>query len=129
MWSSLNETSDSVRLLKQVMTLDTFSAGNYSRQNAKKQSSGSENFNDRVSVTEGTTPQSRSRLVESNSAGNVHRSTVKEYVPHNSEHPPNSSAHRPEPSEGADLAGLKKHQQDMLTDRQKKRTKRKSGGG
>ncbi len=79
-------------------------------------------YGSRVSVTEGTTPQSRSRLVESPSAGNVHRNSVKEYKPHNTNHEPYSSAHRQRhPDEPSDLLQLKKHQQNMLSDRQKRK--------
>ncbi len=80
-------------------------------------------YGSRVSVTEGTTPQSRSRLVESPSAGNVHRNSVKEYKPHDTNHEPYSSAHRQRhrPDEPSDLLQLKKHQQNMLSDRQKRK--------
>ena len=79
-----------------------------------------------VSVTEGTRPQSRSRLVESSTIRNVQRNSVKEYKPFSIEHKPYSSAFRPvvddqPPTFSVDLGGLRKNLEAMITDRQKKR--------
>ena len=113
------------------MTAQSFSAGNYTRQN-EPQDREEGSFNTRVSVTEGTQPQSNSRLVQAKpggldnpTSGNVHRNTVKEYkqVDLNQRH---TSIHRPDPSpsEPLNLADLKAHQERMITDKQKAKNKR-----
>ena len=88
-------------------------------------------FGSRVSVTEGTNPPSRSRPVQNPEAGNVHRSSVQEYVPHDTNHEPYTTAHRPPvepqtPTSPVDLGGLRKNQESMISDRQKKKNKRKT---
>ena len=109
------------------MSAERFSAGRYTRQNEKKPSN-SGSFNDRVTVVEGTRKPSRVRDLSVNpQAGNVHRSTVKEYVPHDLDHSPYTSAFRPEPSGGTDLGSLKKHQEQLLTKRQRSKNRSSKG--
>ena len=108
------------------MTAQKFEAGRYTRANEPKQKE-SEGFCDRVTTTEGQTPQSRSRLVSSpgldnKPTGNIHRDTVQEFVPHDVDHAPWSTAHR-----NADLGQLKSHQQQMLSKRQKTKNRRSKG--
>ena len=111
------------------MTAEHFRAGNYTRQN-KTDDEEKGNFCSpgRVSVTEGTTPQTRSRAVEAPQMGNIHRSSVDRVVA-----PPEghtfTSIHRPEwpeqpPSGPFDLADLKSHQEAMLSPRAKRKHKR-----
>ena len=85
-------------------------------------------YGSRVSVTEGTKPQSNSRLVQAKpggldnpTSGNIHRSTMKAYEHPKLDHKPYTTAHRPEhsPSEPLNLADLKAHQERMLSDKQK----------
>ena len=71
-----------------------------------------------VTVTEGTKPQSRSKLVEGPHMldgkivpGNIHRNTVREYKHPDYNHEPYTSVHRP----GPDKASL-----PPLSDRQKR---------
>ena len=110
------------------MTAERFRAGNYTRQNkTDDQEKGNFCSPGRVTVTEGTRPQTRSKAVEAPQLGNIHRNTVDRL-----EQPPEghryTSMHRPEPSTHSpsspvDLGGLRSHQERMLTDRQKKRNK------
>ena len=109
------------------MSAQQFSAGKYSRQNApKEREEGS--FNTRVSVTEGTTPQSRSRLVQGFSVGNIHRNSVEVYVPHDLNHAPYESAKRrnaPQTSltpdgDSVDLGLVTAKQHKQLSDRSRK---------
>ena len=85
-------------------------------------------YGSRVSVTEGTQPQSNSRLVQAKpggldnpTSGNFHRSTMKAYEHPKLDHKPYTTAHRPahSPSEPFDPQGLKAHQERMLSDKQK----------
>ena len=87
-----------------------------------------------VTVTEGTKPQSRSKLVEGPHMGldnkihpgNIHRNTVREYKHPDYNHAPYTSVHRPAPpSEPFDPPALKAHQEAMLSPRQKKANKSK----
>ena len=115
------------------MTAESFSAGNYTRQNEpQEREEGS--FNTRVTVTEGTQPQSNSRLVQAKpygldnpTSGNVHRNTVESYEHPKLDHKPYTTAHRQDhsPSEPFDPQGLKAHQERMLSSRQKKTNKSK----
>ena len=114
------------------MTAESFSAGNYTRQNEpQEREEGS--FCTRVTVTEGTQPQSNSRLVQAKptgldnpSPGNIHRNTVKTYEHPKLDHKPYTSVHRPDhsPSEPLNLADLKAHQERMITDKQKTKHKK-----
>lgn len=110
------------------MTANQYRAGSYVSQN-KTDDEEKGNFCSpgRVSVTEGTTPQTRSRAVEAPQMGNIHRSSVDRVVA-----PPEghtfTSIHRPEPSTHSpsspvDLGGLRSHQERMLTERQRKKNK------
>ena len=90
-------------------------------------------FCTRVTVTEGTKPQDRSRLVQAKpkgldtpTSGNVHRNTVRNYVPHDLNHAPYTTAHRPDhsPSEPFDPSALKSHQERMITNKQKAKHKK-----
>ena len=107
------------------MTAESFSAGNYSRQNApQEREEGS--FNTRVTVTQGTrTPSGLKAPVGSPDAGNIHRSSVKEYKQVDTTQV-YSSVHRPDhsPSEPLNLADLKAHQERMITDKQKAKHKK-----
>ena len=81
-----------------------------------------------VTVTEGTKPQSRSKLVEGPHMGldgkivpgNIHRNTVREYKAYDPNHAPYTSVHRPEPQ---NLDELKTHQTRMLSDKQKRKNR------
>lgn len=114
------------------MTAQQFSAGNYTRQN-EPQDREEGSFNTRVTVTEGTKPQSNSRLVQAKpggldnpTSGNIHRNTVGNYVHPTYDHKPYTSVHRPDhsPSEPFDPSALKAHQERMITDKQKAKNKR-----
>ena len=114
------------------MTAESFSAGKYTRQNEpQEREEGS--FNTRVTVTEGTQPQSNSRLVQAKpkgldnpESGNIHRSTVKAYEPPKLDHKPYTTAHRPEhsPSSEFDLGDLTRTQERMLSNKQKAKYKK-----
>lgn len=90
-------------------------------------------YGSRVSVTEGTKPQDRSRLVQAKpkgldtpTSGNVHRNTVREYKAHDVNHKPYTTAHRPapSPSEPFDPSALKSHQERMITNKQKSKNRK-----
>ena len=84
-----------------------------------------------VTVTEGTKPQSRSKLVEGPHMGldgkivpgNIHRNTVREYKHPDYNHAPYTSVHRPGPPEPQNLDELKTQQTRMLSDRQKRKNR------
>ena len=103
------------------MTAEHFRAGSYTRQNeTEKEEKGNFCSPNRVTVREGTTPQSRSRLVEhpgldQKPQGTIHRSSVDSFKPLPSDHKPFTSVHRP--SGPFDLADLKSHQEAMLSPR------------
>ena len=107
------------------MTAEHFRAGSYVSQNDEKPE-GRGNFCSpgRVkTVTQGSKPQSNSRLVEhpgldQQPQGTIHRNSVDRITPLEPDHAPFTSIHRPEPS---DIQSLKKHQAAMLTDRAKKK--------
>ena len=115
------------------MTAEHFTAGKYIRQNeTEERNKGNFCSPGRLTVHEGTTPQTNSRAVEAVQLdlapkGNIHRNTVDRLVP-----PPEGhrfpSMHRPEPvaqppSGPFDLADLKSHQEAMLTPRAKRARK------
>ena len=110
------------------MTAEKFTAGSYTRQNAPQERE-EEGFCDRVTVTEGTTPPSRYRP---DGADSVHRDSVREYVPHDTNHAPYESAKRrnaPQasapPSGGPiDLGKVTAKQHKMLADRSRKGKKK-----
>ena len=108
------------------MTREKITCGKYCRQNkTEDQEKGNFCTPGRITVTEGTTPQSRSKAVEAPQLGNLHRNTVDRLQP-----PPEghryTSMHRPEqpPSGPFDLADLKSHQEAMLSPRAKRKRKR-----
>ena len=108
------------------MTFEKITAGKYIRQNdTDDEKKGNFCSPGRVSVTEGTTPQTRSKAVEAPQLGNMHRSSVDRLVA-----PPEghqfTSIHRPDqpPASHVDLPGLRAHQEAMLRPRQKRKHKR-----
>ena len=103
------------------MTAEQFRAGRYLDAPKDKQKDGG--FTSRVSVKEGTTPPSRVRPVDQPQLGNIHRQSVKKFEQHSTDHLPYSSAHRP--AEPQNLDGLKAHQTKMLSERQRRKNKRK----
>jgi hypothetical protein len=111
------------------MSNSKFEAGRYCRQNEPKEKSEG-NYTTRVTVTEGTKPQSRSRAVEGPvldqaQPGNIHRDSRGDvWETHDLNHEPWTTAHRPEPT---DLGKLKSHQQAMLTKRQKAKNRSSKG--
>jgi len=108
--------------------MTVYRAGKYVRQNEpQERSEGS--FNTRVTTTEGTRPPSRYRP---DGEGSVHRDSVKEYVPHDTNHAPYESAKRrnaPQTSlapngDSVDLGLVTKQQHRMLSDRSRKGKKK-----
>ena len=90
--------------------------------NHKRPSNGPEgSFNTRVTTVEGTRPPSRVKPLSSPVAGNVHRNSVREFKQHDLNHKPYSTAHRPE--EPQDLGRLKRNQEAMLSQRQRKKNR------
>ena len=115
------------------MTAEHFRAGNYVRQNeTDKEEKGNFCSPGRVTVHEGTTPQTNSRAVEApqldmSPKGNIHRSSVDtiQPLPEGHRFP---SMHRPDapaqpPASPVDLGGLRAHQEAMLTPRAKRARK------
>ena len=108
------------------MSNSKYEAGRYCRQNEPKEKSES-NFTTRVTVTQGTRPQSRSRAVsgpvlDQTQPGNIHRDSRGDvWEAHDLNHEPWTTTHRQEPV--GDIQSLKKHQTAMLTDRAKRKGK------
>ncbi len=108
------------------MKSESIKAGEYSRQNKSKDRGEGGNFCSRVHTVEGTRAPSRVRPVGAPQGSQVHRNTVSEYKPHDTNHPAYSSVHRP--AEPIDHQQLKRHQEDMLTKRQKSKNRAPKGG-
>jgi hypothetical protein len=113
------------------MTCDRYVAGKYVRQNdTEKEEKGNFCSPGRITVHEGTAPQSRSRLVEGpvldQKPQSIYRSSVDKITPLPADHKPFTSVHRPEqpPASHVDLPGLRAHQEAMLSPRQKRKHKR-----
>ncbi len=112
------------------MTAENFRSDFKHKQTSAKDLDGY--FGSRVWVKEGQTPPSRSRPVQNPEAGNVHRSSVKEYVPHDTSHEPYTTAHRPESpqvsstpvGDSLDLGQVTAKQHKQLSDRSRKGKKK-----
>ena len=110
------------------MAAEKFTAGRYCRQNAPVERC-DEGFTQRVTTTEGTAIPSRYRPLGGDS---VHRDSVKEYIPHDTNHAPYESAKRrnapqtssPSGDGNFDLGQVTAKQHKMLTDRSRKGKKK-----
>ena len=99
------------------MTANIYRAGRYVSQPSRDPEE-PKGFCNTVKTVEGVTPPSRWRP---EGQSGVHWTSVDAYEQHDTSHQPYSSAHHPEPY---DLGALKKHQQDMISKRQKAKNKR-----
>ena len=110
------------------MSSEQFTAGSYCRQNTPQERV-EEGFNQRVRTTKGTTPPSR---YSPDGADSVHRDSVRQYVPHDTNHAPYESAKRrntpqtsPPPNGGDfDLGQVNSKQHRMLSQRARKGRKK-----